>query len=169
MALRECTPKHRPLALTSLVRIDSNTSANSTNEPSGFHSFVPSARAVFLHCRCTIIAVALPDEPPLLSEHVCCSNKLCAFLPLFLSPRPTNWNAVLRMSNGRVKIWTPPAHDLIEMGYFPSLLSCVQLCPAPPVTRTRRFNCLAEAASNLAARPIQSTLIRVRRLNHRLT
>src|SRR5436190_10014544 len=34
----------------------------------GRNSCLP-ARAVFLHCRCAIIGVALPDEPPLLSKH----------------------------------------------------------------------------------------------------
>lgn len=41
--------------------------------------------------------------------------------------------------NGRVKVWTSPAHDFIEMGEFPSPLSCVHLCPAPPVSTHAPF------------------------------
>ena len=84
---------------------------------------------------CTIIVVALPDEPFCLSEHRRCSNKLSRLR--FVVPCPQGQqdaNAVLRMGNGQVKDWTSPAHDLIEIGLFPSLLSCVQLCPAPPVS-----------------------------------
>ena len=157
---------------------------------------MPFARAVFRHWHCTIIAVALPDSFRCYSFIVFVPRNRSAFLPLFLSPGSTSWNAVLRLSNERVKVWTSPAHDRIgrnhaiesvvaarsfradalsftahvsisgyacgslrarrknllrvyfplhrmvtalEMGLFPSLLSCVHLCPTPLVSTHPSF------------------------------
>jgi len=80
----------------------------------------------------------------------------------------------------------PPAHDFIETGSPVTSFVCASAClsadrcPAPPVARTRRFDCLAEAtppcwlcAAGTGVQalpgPNRGTLIRVRLFKHRLT
>ena len=97
-------------------------------------------------------------------------QKICpTFRSLSLSPRPTKSERSSPHGNGRVKDWTSPAHDFIEMGEFPSLLSCVHSCPAPPVSTHAPFRLPCRNDVNLAVRPTWSTLISLRCLNHWLT
>jgi hypothetical protein len=139
-----------------------------------------TARAVFQHGRC------------LFHSGCAFAHPLCSLAPkrcFQWLPQPTAPPARPRAAisvrlalspteAGRWNCFHPPATPLDRL--IPSLLSCVLLCPAPPVARTRRFNCLAEATPHLRRSrqrqwvqawpgPTWSTLIRVRRLKHRLT
>ena len=62
---------------------------------------------------------------------------------LILSPRPKSWNAVLRLRTRRVKVWTSPARDRIEMDFHP--VTSFVCAFVPGTTRQHahaRFNCL---------------------------
>ena len=60
--------------------------------------------------------------------------------------------------------WTVRRRHRDEL--YPSPLSCVLLCPAPPVARTRRLDCLAQATSSLAAGSYLRPAPRVQGLKH---
>ena len=112
-----------------------------------------------------------------------------AFLQMPPVPRRASVKRLLRSRQwaGGVRIHRPTT-SLRRV--HPSPLSCVHLCPAPPVhpeqrakraverlARTRRFDCLAEATfrlrparrAELRRDPNRGTLIRVRLFKHRLT
>ena len=140
----------------------------------------PTARAVFQHGRCAF-------------HSGCAFLKSCllpgpqTLFPIVAPPttppsRPRVANAVRQalspIEAGRRNCFHPPATPLDRL--IPSLLSCVQLCPAPPVSThpPLQLPCCNDTPSSAKRpknrmqalpAPTGSTLIRVRRLKHRLT
>jgi hypothetical protein len=79
--------------------------------------FVPSAHAAFqalpLHNNMSSACVTSVAYPVIFV----CSKKIVSPFRLWsCSARPKSWNAVLRMGLRRVKDWTSPARDRIELG-----------------------------------------------------
>jgi hypothetical protein len=76
------------------------------------------------------------------------SNAWAAFSIALPVPGHAWLNAILRPARSGQVAFTPPAHHAFVTGHSVTPFVCA-LRPAPPVARTRRFNCLAEATPSL--------------------
>ena len=96
-----------------------------------------------------------------------------------LSPGPPSRTQFSGKTMGRWSL-NPPAHHFLEMGSSRRLFRVCNCARHHPLARTRRCNCLAATTPSLRLfaegnwvqappAPTGSTLIRVRRFNHRLT
>ena len=110
-----------------------HTSARPANGPKG-----PSARAVFRSLPLHNHGGCAPWSRKPLSFHVVMALApwVCraAFQANLACPQTTfPCTSLACIRNGPVELFTPPAHNVTQDGLIPSPLSCVQLCPAPPV------------------------------------
>ena len=95
-------------------------------------------------CSCTTMVVALAEKPFCLRCHGISPIKKLPSRESCQSPGCPRVNAVLLRRNGPVDFEsTGPRRSLRRVNPVTSFVCA--LCPAPPVARTRRFNCLAEA------------------------
>ena len=87
-------------------------------------------------------------KPCCLPTHRHFSNDSGCFSAALPVPRHAPLSAALCPARSGQVAFTPPAHHAIVTGHSVTPFVCA-LRPAPPVARTRRFNCLAEATPSL--------------------